>query len=213
MVNILSQQQQDILIGLLLGDGSLEYNGYIGTRLQIKQTAAKKEYVFWLYEQFSHLVKTPPQHRQDNNQWYFGTRYIEEFTTIKKLFYQGGRKIIPSTITKLFQSPLTLAIWYMDDGTLDFREKYHYSFSMSTDAFSIKEVKTLQTVLWNTFSIESSIQSPSSRGKKYIKLYIGKRGRDQFLQTIQPYILSCFAYKLPLFKHLDPSETEPVRVR
>ena len=85
----------------------------------------------------------------------------------------------------------------MDDGTLDYRIKSHYSFTYSTDAFTVKEVLRLKNVLLENFGIESSIQTPSSRGKKYTKLYIGKKGREQFEKIIRPYILNCFAYKLP----------------
>jgi hypothetical protein len=87
-----SKHQQGILVGLLLGDGSLEFNGYRSSRLQIKQSVNKKEYVFWLYEQFSEIVKTPPQQRKDTKQWYFGTRFVEEFESLRKMFYQNGRK-------------------------------------------------------------------------------------------------------------------------
>ena len=85
----------------------------------------------------------------------------------------------------------------MDDGTLDYRPKDHYAFSMSTDSFSVKEVALLQDVLKKQFNIITSIQTPSSRGKKYTKLYIGKSGRDIFRKKISPYILDCFKYKLP----------------
>lgn len=61
MICRLSNQQLDVLTGLILGDGYLEYNGYRGTRLQVKQSEERKEYVFWLYSQFAHITKTPPQ--------------------------------------------------------------------------------------------------------------------------------------------------------
>jgi len=116
---------------------------------------------------------------------------------IWKIFYLNGRKIVPENISTLIVSPLTLAVWFMDDGSLDYRVKSHYSFSFSTDAFKVKEVRLLQNVLKNRFKIESSIQTPSSRGKQYTKLYIGKDGRERFLKIISPYILSCFSYKIP----------------
>ena len=202
---VLTQKQQEILVGLMLGDGHLEFNGYRGTRLQVKQMETKKEYVDWLFNEFANIVRTPPQQRPDTKQWYFGTRYFVELEQFRKLFYENRKKIIPKNIAELITSPLTLAIWFMDDGTLDYRVKSHYNFSLSTDSFALEEVELLQNVLESRFGIRSSIQTPSSRGTKYVKLYIGKDGRDQFLRLIEPYILSCFVYKLP--PQLDPSET------
>lgn len=180
-----------------MGDGNLEFNGFKGTRLQVKQAKNKKEYVLWLHRHFIDIVRTPPKQRQDTLQWYFGTRYIEEFTVLRNTFYQKGRKIVPQTIHSISMSPVTLAVWYMDDGRLDYREKSHYAYILSTDTFTFKEVGLLQNLLFQKFRIRSSIQSSLCRGKRYPKLYIGRDGRDKFFQTISPHILHCFSYKLP----------------
>lgn len=193
----LSKTQRDILVGLMLGDGSLEYNGHKGTRLQIKQSEEKKEYVFWLYSQFANLTKNPPQQRKDTNQWYFGTRFYENLEDMRQIFYDKRAKIVPSNITELFDSPLTLAVWFMDDGHLDFREKSHCAYHISTDSFTEWEVEKLQSLLLEKFDITAKVYLSLCRGKRYPKLYIGKNGRDVFTRTVAPHILSCFEYKLP----------------
>jgi hypothetical protein len=204
----LSQKQRDILVGLLLGDGSLEFNGCRGTRLQIKQAAAKKEYVFWIYQQFADMVKTPPQQRPDTLQWYFGTRYRRDLEEIRCEFYRERAKVVPSKIADWIQSPISLAVWYMDDGRLDYREKSHYAYRLSTDSFTEPEVRSLQRILEERFDVSSSIQLSLCRGKRYPQLHIGKNGRDQFYKIVSPYILPCFNYKLPPpSRYLDPSET------
>ena len=202
-----------ILVGLLLGDGSLEFNGYRGTRLQIKQSAKKREYVEWLFDEFAEIVRTPPQERTDTKQWYFGTRYLAELTELRRIFYHNNRKVVPDIIIDLLVSPISLAVWFMDDGALDYRIKSHYSFSLSTDSFTVQEVTRLKDLLKFRFGITASVQTPSSRGTRYPKIYIGKDGREQFLRLVRPYVLSCFFYKLPPFSQLDPSETELLRAR
>ncbi len=197
MIGTLSKQQMDVLVGLMLGDGNLEFNGYRGTRLQVKQSEEKKEYVFWLYNQFAHLVRTPPQQRKDTEQWYFGTRFFENLEDIRKMFYTGRKKVLPIHITELFTSPLTLAVWFMDDGHLDYREKSHYAYHISTDSFTEPEVERLQALLLERFGITTKTYLSLCRGKRYPKLYIGKEGRDLFTKTIEPFILPCFRYKLP----------------
>ena len=174
---------------------------------RLNNANSKKEYVFWLYEELKDLVRTPPQQRKDNGQWYFSTRSIIELDSYRKIFYENKRKIVPFNIKELLVSPLSLAVWFMDDGSLDYRVRSHYSFNLSTDSFTIDEVRLLQEVMDKKFGIQTSIQTPSCRGKKYVKLYIGKNGREMFLKTIHPYIISCFFYKLPLIT-LDPSETD-----
>ena len=200
----LSQTREQIVIGLLLGDGYLEFDKFKASRLQIKQAERKKDYVFWLYSHLAEKVKTPPKQRLDTMQWYFSTRSLREFEQWRETFYQNGKKIVPRNIKGILTSPIALAVWFMDDGTLDYRIHSHYSFTLSTDAFTVAEVRLLHDTLLQNFGIESSIQTPSSRGTKYIKLYIGKNGREKFLETIRPYMLKCFAYKMPPQLHLTP---------
>ena len=54
-IGVMTETQRDIILGTLLGDGSLEFNGYKGTRLQIKQQDSSKQYVLWLYENLADL--------------------------------------------------------------------------------------------------------------------------------------------------------------
>lgn len=211
MICALSQQQRDVLVGLMLGDGNLEFNGYRGARLQVKQSEERREYVFWLYSQFMHMTKTPPQQRPDTRQWYFGTRFFENLEEFRNIFYAKRTKVLPENISELFQSPLTLAVWFMDDGHLDYREKSHYAYHISTDSFTESEVRVLQKLLLEKFNIMTKTYLSLCRGEKYPKLYIGKDGRDMFTKIVAPHILSCFRYKLPpdrlLNVYLDPSET------
>ncbi len=197
MESLLTKNQRSILIGSVLGDGYLDFDGYVGTRLYVKQSKEKKDYVFWLYKQFSNLCRSRPKQRKDNNQWYFGTRYFKEFTEIRNKFYDNRVKIIPRDITIFLKEPLSLAVWYMDDGTLDFRPKSHFSFSLAVNCFSLSEVKILSRVLKDNFGIISSVNYSLCRGKRYPRLYIGKNGRDRFLSIVRPYIHKTFNYKLP----------------
>ena len=192
----ISKRQKEIIIGNILGDGSLEFNGFHGTRLQIKQSLKYRDYVFWLYDQLKNLCNSSPKQRKDY-QWYFSTKYLTELTSLRKIFYPNDQKVIPKNISKLLISPLSLAIWYMDDGSLYWRPKEHNGFRLYTNCFLVDDVHQLKNTLYNNFGVESTVQSTSCRGKKYPRLYIGVKGRDRFLSLIKPYILNCFSYKLP----------------
>lgn len=194
-----SQIQREIIIGTILGDWSLEFNGYIGTRLQIKQSLKYKDYVFWLFRKLRNLCNSGPKQRKDNHQWYFSTRALKELTSLHKLFYKKRRKIIPENISELLISPLTVAVWYMDDGSLDFRPKDHYAFVLNTDSFLLRKAKILSKVIQRNFGIKTSVHNSLCRGKRYPKIYIGAEGRDKFLFLIKPYILICFSHKIPPF--------------
>lgn len=196
-IDPISNVQKDIIVGSILGDGCLEFDGFHGTRLQIKQSEKYKNYVFWLYDRLKNICNSPPKQRPDNRQWYFSTKHLKDLTNLQRLFYVSKKKCVPCDIAELLTSSLSLAIWYMDDGTLDWRPKNHYAFTFNTDCFSLDDTTLLVKVLKMNFGIEASTYTALCRGKKYAKIYIGAKGRDKFLSLINPHILDCFIYKLP----------------
>lgn len=193
----INKRQKSIIVGSILGDGYLEYGGFHGTRLQIKQKEDRREYIFWLYKELHNLCFSPPKQKSDNNQWYVATRFLVELTSLYQTFYPKGKKEIPENISDLIISPLTLAVWYMDDGSLDWRPKSHYAFLISADSFSLAGATRLKKMLRKNFGVKAKVYMPFSRQKRYPKIYIGREGRDRFLQLIKPYILKSFSYKLP----------------
>jgi len=195
----ISEEQKAIITGTLLGDGYIHKDKYGGCRLEIKHSESQKEYVFWLHQKLSTICPGLPKKRTDNNQWKFNTESNSDLINFRRLFYPNGLKVVPKNISEFLTNPLSLAIWYMDDGSLDFRPKSHYAFSLKTNAFTLEECRLLSKVLDNNFGIISSIQYPICRSKRYPQIYIGKTGRDRFVKIIEPFILNCFRYKLPKY--------------
>ena len=143
------------------------------------------------------LCKSPPKQRKDNQQWYVSTRYSSEFTRIRTLFYQNGIKMIPKSIKSLLHDPLSLAVWFMDDGTLDWRIKDHYAFRLTTNCFSLDDNELLVSVLKKNFLVDATVQTTLIRGKRYPRIHIGAKGRTRFDELVRPFILDCFRHKLP----------------
>ena len=195
-------KQKEIIIGTLLGDGHLEKNGK-HTRLRVDHYNKHKKYVFWLAKELIPFSLKPRAINETDkrsgkvySRWHISTKSLQLFDEFRALFYRGRIKIVPRNLEALI-TPLSLAIWYMDDGSLDFRPKSHCAFSLKTNAFTLEECRLLSKILDNNFGIKSSVQYPLCRGKRYPQIYIGKSGRDQFVKTIAPFIINCFQYKLP----------------
>ena len=195
---VINKKLREIIVGLLLGDGSFEKKkDTLGIRLQIKQQSKAKEYVEWLYRHFQGMCLSGVKFRNDYGQYYFSTRYLREFQELYSLFYVNGKKIVPNNIRKLLTSPVSLAIWYIDDGSLDYRPKNHYAFYLASNCFTVEDSKILTATLRENFGITSTVYNNLCRGKRYSRIYIGAEGRTRFCQTVQPFILNCFSYKLP----------------
>lgn len=195
----LSLVQKSILIGSLLGDGTLR----VGVRAQeanykVDHGLKQKEYTFWTYNSFKEWVLTPPKisYRfhpvwgKHKKSWWFRTIRHKEITLFHKLFYRNGRKIVPPNIGKRLD-PLSLAVWIMDDGSFN---KKRGIYTISTYSFTKTEINLLQQALELRFNLRSKCYSDRDKG---FRIFFSKTQGNTIGDLIRPYVVSCLKYKLP----------------
>jgi hypothetical protein len=184
---------QETLLGIVLGDGYLEPHGR-GVRLQVNHAARFKAYVEWKRQELLEL-KPSPLHNHENGGypfWRFITRTHPYLTELRGLFYVGGRKIVPKTITNLLTHPKSLAVWFMDDGTCDRRQG---SLLFETQCYGPDDLERLKAVLETNFNIKSAVhRSGVGRGQR---LYITVAEAKKVVAIVDPYVLPGLRYKLP----------------
>ena len=165
----LTDYQQQLLIGLLLGDGALVPNSWMKHyRLFIGHGEEQKAYLFWLYKAFQSFTLSAPKYHTLTKSWRFRTISHPAFTAFHDSFYPQGSKAVPESIRDLLVSPLSLAIWYMDDGCYVKRNR---TFVLNTQSFSKIDNERLQMCLLENFGITANL----NRDKRYWRLYIPMR--------------------------------------
>nr|YP_009519332.1 hypothetical protein [Pseudocodium devriesii]AYC65384.1 hypothetical protein [Pseudocodium devriesii] len=191
----LTSTEHAIILGTLLGDGFLQKRAK-KARLRICHSVKQKEYVDWKYQQLIRLCQRTslPQTKTVR----FGVTY--SFTTQSEkillkyysLFYKHGLKIIRSQLIDVFKDPLSLAIWWLDDGNarLD-------AGRLATQAFRLAEHKILQQLLLQNFNIQTNIVKHSALKKQYY-LYIPNQYFSELVDLIHIYVqpISTMQYKL-----------------
>jgi hypothetical protein len=185
----LSLIQQEMLIGILLGDAHLETQNNAKTyRLCVEQSFKHEAYVMHLYDVFKNLVTTPPKLYQPkakrNNptdtaqlstaapaekatgekggKLRFKTISCEAFCFYAQLFYTNKTKTIDKNIHK-WLSPRALAYWYMDDGARKGANRSGKRFH--TEGFTQSEVIVLCEAL-NKFGIATTVNKQNLKAKK-----------------------------------------------
>ena len=193
----LSERQREILIGLILGDGHLErlYTPTLG-RVKVEHSSKQKDYVDWLYNGFKNWVRTKPRTRnikafgkiwQRYEFCTYGHRLLGEF---RERFYEGKKKIIPNDLEKDI-TPLGLAIWFMDDGSI--KSRRHKGLFLNTQDFNKDDVRKLQRILKDKFGIPSLTR----KDEKGEQIYLGGNSAEKFIQIVKPYIIPSMNYKIP----------------
>lgn len=200
----LTPRQQDVLIGSILGDGNLRILKKEAF-LTISHSEKQLKYVNWKYEVFRDWVLTEPREEsrvyyKDNQRqlvsWRWSTVSHPVITNYYFLFYRNGVRMIPDEIDSILISPLTLAIWYMDDGS---RKPYGKGAFLHTQSFSIPDQKKLMRCLIKNFGIKTKLSSAGLwKKRRLFRLYITAGSFLHFRSLVLPYILPSMMYKISL---------------
>lgn len=188
-----------VAIGSILGDGNLKQlsKRAEASQLYVSQHSSKLPYLEWLHERLGGgFAMNPIKPKKGYEQHYFMTKPEKGLGCLMEKFYPKGKKIIPEDISDLLRHPLSLAVWYMDDGTLDKRSKYHYNALIATYGFSFGGCERLSETLHKNFGLEVSVTKCKMRSKIYPRLYVKSRSMDSFISLIKPYTHPIFEYKI-----------------
>ena len=192
----LTSTQNAILIGSLLGDGTLRrQNNRLNALFEVNHSYKQKAYVDWKWQHFQQYILSPPKSRLGKGPriaYRFTTRSLPLFTAYHTQFYSTGKKYVPSDLQL---DPLSLAVWFMDDGA-----RIRSAYYLNTQQFTISEQKFLKKLLLKTFGFESNL----NRDKHYFRLRISTESSKKMKSLIEPHVVSCLKYKLAN----DPVTTE-----
>jgi len=183
----LSSEQREILVGLLLGDGHLEtQNGGRSYRLKVEHSLKQRDYLEWLFMKFRNLSEqselTLKKRKDGRKSLEFRTSSLGTFRFYAHQFYdENGKKRVPKQIYKWLK-PLSLAIWYADDGSR--KSLKHKTFIIHTLAFSKSDLKLLQEALLKNFGIKSVLH----RNRQAWRIYIPSESAIIFSQVLNEYL-------------------------
>lgn len=200
----LNGRELDVLIGTILGDAYIDKYPN-DARIEIMHSIRQKELVNWKFNELKRFISMKPmqseyfdpRYAKKYYWWRFQTRRFPEFKKLACMFYRGKRKIVPKNIEKLLVNPISLAVWYMDDGG---RRKDCHGMFLNTLSYTLYEQRKLQSCLLNNFGINSRVHWITDG----YRLYIPQQEAKKFCQIIAPYIIPSMIYKLPY----DPVTTE-----
>lgn len=193
----LTDEEKSILLGSLLGDASISLGRtkqYRTALLNIEHSYKQSEYVEWKHNKLLRLATREPVKKVNNGygslNYRFDTKCHSCFYDIYKLTIKDGIKTVSSNWLDSINDPISLAVWYMDDGHI---EKRSGSCGIATDGFTKAEVEML--VDWLKYKWQSDCHV-ALHNKKYYTIAFSWYGRDTFFDIIRPHIIESMRYKI-----------------
>jgi hypothetical protein len=184
----LTYMQEHVLIGKMLGDGSFN-------RKKMISFAHKEDHKEYL-EYTRSMLGWVAGNAQKNQISGYGTVMCRANTLsldciadlCKNWSISGGKKIVPKDLQL---NPISMAFWYMDDGSLSHHNSQEDRAAFATNGFSLEDVQVLERELLK-FGIKVTI-----RNSKGFRLYLNKDAADKMFTLIAPYVPPVMQYKLP----------------
>lgn len=195
MITPLSSRIRDIVLGSLLGDGSLAINDkYANARFSFRHSTVQEKYFFWKVgelEEISskHCFWLQGKEKPDgwgDKKYRYQSKALPQLTELFFLTHGNGHvtkiRVRRKWLNQL--SPLSLAIWWQDDGSLvsDSRQGV-----FCTDGFSLEEVKIIDRYMKKVWNINTAIGTVKKTGR--YRLWIrSTKELEKFLRIIIPHI-------------------------
>lgn len=173
----LTRKQREILVGCILGDLHLRTNnnGKSFSCYFEQGGPYHKEYLFHLYDCFKNLCTSKMEPRPAKiRSWRFETKSLATLAFYGNLFYtidvQTGKRVkrLPTrpNLLKKFITPVSLAYWFMDDGSQKSKGLF-----FNTHGFTLKEVELLCDILKEKFDLKAKPRKTKHLYKEEIRVY------------------------------------------
>ncbi len=190
----LSPFQLEIIRGNLLGDGSLSKSkknkNSLGIKFRLSHGLKQKRYLEW---ELSLLKNIPHTIWADKKSIRFDLTPLPELFQFRKEIYRRKYKFFSADYLANL-TPLSLAIWYMDDAHLDIRD---LAQTKGRIQICVKKIhpesrNQLQNLLESRYDIKTKIGFQGTRPV----LTFDQKNTDKFLNLIKHFIHPSMDYKL-----------------
>jgi hypothetical protein len=187
--------QQQVLLGKMLGDGSLSVDTF-SAHVSWGHREQDAEYTRWVSQALGDLDAGA----EDVAISGYGSTMVRRRTVNSPLIQEhfgdfigeGGIKRVPEWVAKSL-TPIALAFWYMDDGSLSHSEGQEDRAQFATCGFTETDCEVLVQGLAR-LGVSATI-SDNSDG--WPRIGLGAEAAEALFLLVAPYIPKCMQRKLP----------------
>ncbi|OBK16559.1 intein-containing recombinase RecA [Mycobacterium asiaticum] len=219
--HLLSDQQLQVVLGSLMGDGNLSPNvrGRNGVRFRLGHGSKQLEYLRWKTALMGNIQHTLRENAKGAS--FVDFTPLPELAELQRAVYLGGGKKFFSEEYLKALTPLALAIWYMDDGSFSLRSKGLQQrtdggtgrIEICVEAMTEGTRVRLCDYLRDTYGMDVRLRTAGSAGKAV--LMFSTASSSKFQELVAPYVAPSMEYKLlPRFRgqsKVVPEFVEPTQ--
>ncbi|HEY8310540.1 MAG TPA: recombinase RecA, partial [Gemmatimonadaceae bacterium] len=210
----LSEQQMQVVLGSLMGDGNLSPNrrDRTGVRFRLGHGPKQADYLDWKVSLFANIECS--RRTSATGATFADFTPLAELNELRQAVYFGdGKKHLSEEYLKAL-TPLALAIWYMDDGCFTVRSKGLQErtqggsgrIEICLDAMTDGTRDRIVNYLRDTHKLDVKLTTRGARGQQVMQFTT--ESSAAFQEIVAPWVHPSMEYKLlPRFRglfHLEP---------
>ena len=206
----LSVECKSLILGSLLGDGSLKKEPkYANLRFKFRHSIVQKDHFDWKVSLLKEISTDKSVQLQQpdkvgynkNKKVLFQSSACPQLTELWKRVCDGGNNLVIARHWLNHMTEISLAVWWFDDGSLikAVRQGVICSESFSKEA-NEKLANYLQVVWHVTCKVRLR-----SKEKSHYRLWMNTTELEKFLVIILPFAVTSFAVKKCLLIYKDPT--------
>jgi len=217
---LLSDTQWQVLLGGLMGDGALSpTRSGNGARFRWGHGARQAEYGDWKASMFANISVSRSVNAK--GAVFHDVQPLPELAELRESVYLGAKKVLSDDYLKRL-TPLSLAVWYMDDGSFALRSKGLQARTeggsgrseICVEAFSADSRQRLRDHLADTWCIDAKLTIRGERQMAVLQFPTAETAKLHAL--IAPFVHPSMQYKLlPAYQgrfEVEPVFAEPAQV-
>ncbi|MBO0692801.1 MAG: recombinase RecA [Acidimicrobiaceae bacterium] len=196
----LSDFQWQVVLGGLLGDGALSpTRGGHGARYRFGHGAKQVAYADWKGSLFANLSTS--RSVNDKGAVFYDLQPLPELGELRQAVYLDTKKVLSEDYLKQL-TPLSLAIWYMDEGSYSERAKGRQAravdgsgrIEICVEALESRSRQRLVDYLTDTWGIRGRLRAAGAAGKAVLSFTKDETAKFQAL--VAPFVHPSMEYKL-----------------
>jgi len=213
VAQLLSDTQWQVLLGGLMGDGALSptRNGN-GARFRWGHGAKQADYADWKASMFANVEVCRTTNAK--GAVFHDLQPLPELAELRESVYIGGKKVLSDDYLKRL-TPLSLAVWYMDDGSFALRSQGLQARTeggsdrseICVQSFSTDSQRRLRDYLADTWGSDAQLTVRGAREMAVLQFPAAETAKLHAL--IAPFVHPSMQYKL-LRAYQGRFEVEPV---
>ena len=214
----LSEFQVAALRGTLMGDGAISPSrSGLGARYRYSHCGAQTEYADWKASLFANVGSS--RHVREDDVVTYDFRPMPELADLRRAVYVDGKKVFDDDYLKTL-TPLSLALWYMDDAHFSVRSKgvqkrtegLSGRVTICVEAMETATRARLVAYLADTWGLRAKLVESGATRKAVLIFDTAESAKFQAL--IAPFVHPSMEYKiLPRFRGRFAVEPVLVPVR